>query len=85
MLGGKNMKEIFKLVIWFIVITFISALTLWACEDFIPLFGKFIEMIEITTNYDITFLDYVATVFGFELIAVIGNMLKWFTDLMLND
>ena len=46
--------------------------------------GKFIEMIEITTNYDITFLDYVATVFGFELIGVIINMLKWFTDLMLN-
>ena len=79
------MKWIFKFIIWFIVITFISAVTLWCCEDFIPLFGKFIEMIEITTNYDITFLDYVATVFGFELIGVISWALKWFTHLMLND
>lgn len=79
------MKWIFKFIIWFIVITFISAVTLWCCEDFIPLFGKFIEMIEITTNYDITFLDYVITVFGFELIGVIGSMLKWFTNLILND
>ena len=79
------MKWIFKFIIWVIVITFISALTLWSCEDFIPLFGKFIEMIEITTNYDITFLDYVITVFGFELIVVIGGMLKWFTDLILKD
>ena len=84
MLCGKNMKEIFKFVIWVIVITFLLSLVLWSAESFIPLFGKFIEMIEITTNYDITFLDYVATVFGFELIGVIGNMLKWFTDLMLN-
>ena len=84
MLGGKNMKEIFKFVIWVIVITFLLSLVLWSAESFIPLFGKFIEMIEITTNYDITFLDYVATVFGFELIGVIINMLKWFTDLMLN-
>jgi hypothetical protein len=78
------MKEIFKFVIWVIVITFLLSLVLWSAESFIPLFGKFIEMIEITTNYDITFLDYVATVFGFELIGVIINMLKWFTDLMLN-
>lgn len=78
------MKEIFKFVIWVIVITFLLSLVLWSAESFIPLFGKFIEMIEITTNYDITFLDYVATVFGFELIGVIGNMLKWFTDSMLN-
>ena len=78
------MKEIFKFVIWVIVITFLLSLVLWSAESFIPLFGKFIEMIEITTNYDITFFDYVATVFGFELIGVIINMLKWFTDLMLN-
>lgn len=79
------MKWFFKFIIWFIVITFASAIGLWCCEDFIPLFGKFIEMIEITTNYDITFLDYVATVFGFELIGVISWALKWFTHLMLND
>lgn len=84
-LGGKNMKWFFKFIIWFIVLTFISAISLWGCEDFIPLFGKFIEMIEITTNYDITFLDYLITVFGFELIAVISWGLKWFTHLMLND
>ena len=78
------MKWVFKFIIWYIVITFISAVALWCCEDFIPLFGKFIEMIEITTNYDITFFDYLATVVGFELVGVISSILKWFTDLMLN-
>lgn len=78
------MKWIFKVIIWFIAITFISAVTLCGCEYFIPLFGKFIEMIEITTNYDITFFDYLATVFGFELMRVISWALKYFTHLMLN-
>ena len=79
------MKWIFKYIIWFIVITFVSAITFWCCENSIPLFGKFIEMIEITTNYDITFLDYLIAVIGFELVRVISWALKLFTHLMLND
>lgn len=78
------MKWVFKFIIWFIVLTSISAITLLCCEC-IPLFRKFIEMIEITTNYDITFFDYLITVVGFEVVGIISWALKWFTHLMLND
>lgn len=70
------MKEIFKLVIWFIVITFLSSLILWSAESFIPLFGKLINTIEITTNYDITFCDYLISVFGFEIIGILLALMK---------
>lgn len=63
------MKEIFKCIIWFVITTFLLSLILWSAESFIPLFGKIINTIEIITNYDITFFDYLATVFGFELIG----------------
>ena len=79
------MKEIIKFIIWFIVMAFVSAITLLCCEKCITLFGKFIEMIEITTNYDITFLDYLITVVGFEIVGVISWALKLFTHIMLND
>ena len=82
MLGGKNMKEIFKLVIWFIVITFLSSLILWSAESFIPLFGKLINTIEITTNYDITFCDYLISVFGFEIIGILLVLMKSITQVI---
>lgn len=74
------MKEIFKLVIWFIVTTFLLSLILWSAESFIPLFGKLINTIEITTNYDITFCDYLISVFGFEIIAIILVLMKCVTE-----
>lgn len=80
MLGGKNMKEIFKLVIWFIVTTFLLSVILWSAESFIPLFGKFINTIEITTNYDITFCDYLISVFGFEIMGIILVLMKCVTE-----
>lgn len=70
------MKEIFKLVVWFIVITFLSSLILWSAEYFIPLFGKLINTIEITTNYDITFCDYLVSVFGLEIIGIVLTLIK---------
>ncbi len=74
------MKEIFKLVIWFIVTTFLLSLIFWSAESFIPLFGKLINTIEITTNYDITFCDYLISVFGFEIIAIILVLMKCVTE-----
>ena len=74
------MKEIFKLVIWFIVTTFLLSLILWSAESFIPLFGKLINTIEITTNYDITFCDYLISVFGFEIIAILLVLMKCATE-----
>jgi hypothetical protein len=74
------MKEIFKLVIWFIVTTFLLSLILWSAESFIPLFGKLINTIEITTNYDITFCDYLISVFGFEIIGILLVLMKCATE-----
>ena len=74
------MKEIFKLVIWFIVTTFLLSLILWSAESFIPLFGKLINTIEITTNYDITFRDYLISVFGFEIIGILLVLMKCATE-----
>lgn len=74
------MKEIFKLVIWFIVTTFLLSLILWSAESFIPLFGKLINTIEIATNYDITFCDYLISVFGFEIIGIILVLMKSITQ-----
>lgn len=79
------MKEIFKLVIWFIVTTFLLSLIFWSAESFIPLFGKLINTIEITTNYDITFCDYLISVFGFEIIAIILVLMKCVTQVILNN
>lgn len=74
------MKEIFKFVIWFIVTTFLLSVILWSAESFIPLFGKLINTIEITTNYDITFCDYLISVFGTEIIAIILVLMKCVTE-----
>ncbi len=79
------MNGIFKLVTWFVVTTLLLSLILLGAETFIPLFGKLINTIEISTNYNITFCDYLISVFGFEIIGVISWALKWFTHLMLND
>lgn len=76
------MKEIFKLVIWFIVTTFLLSLILWSAESFIPLFGKLINTIEIITNYDITFCDYLISVFGFEIIAILLVLMKSITQVI---
>lgn len=76
------MKEIFKLVIWFIVTTFLLSLILWSAESFIPLFGKLINTIEIATNYDITFCDYLISVFGFEIIGIILVLMKSITQVI---
>ncbi len=74
------MKEIFKLVIWFIVTTFLLSLIFWSAESFIPLFGKVINAIEIITNYDITFCDYLISVFGGEIIVIILVLMKCITE-----
>lgn len=79
------MKEIFKLVIWFIVITFLSSLILWSAESFIPLFGKLINTIEIISNYDITFCDYLISVFGFEIIGIVLELMKRISQVILNN
>ena len=79
------MKEIFKLVIWFIVTTLLLSLILWSAESFIPLFGKLINTIEIITNYDITFCDYLISVFGFEIIGIVLSLMKSITQLFLNN
>lgn len=76
------MKEIFKLVIWFIVTTLLLSVILWSAESFIPLFGKLINTIEITTNYDITFCDYLISVFGFEMIGIILVLMKSITQVI---
>ncbi len=76
------MKEIFKLVIWFIVTTFLLSVILWCAESFIPLFGKLINTIEITTNYDITFCDYLISVFGFEIISIVLVLMKSITQVI---
>ena len=74
------MKEIFKFVIWFIVTTFLLSVILWSAESFIPLFGKLINTIEIITNYDITFRDYLISVFGGEIIVIILVLMKCATE-----
>ena len=74
------MKEIFKLVIWFIVTTFLLSVILWCAESFIPLFGKLINTIEIITNYDITFCDYLISMFGGEIIVIILLLMKCATE-----
>ena len=79
------MKEIFKLVIWFIVTTFLLSVILWCAESFIPLFGKLINAIEITTNYDITFCDYFISVFGTEIIGIVLVLMKCVTEDILNN
>ena len=79
------MKEIFKFVIWFIVTTFLLSLIFWSAESFIPLFGKVINTIEIITNYDITFCDYLISVFGFEIIGIILVVMKSITQVFLNN
>ena len=76
------MKEIFKLVIWFIVTTLLLSVILWSAESFIPLFGKLINTIEIATNYDITFCDYLISVFGFEIIGIILVLMKSITQVI---
>lgn len=76
------MKEIFKLVIWFIITTFLLSLILWSAESFIPLFGKVINAIEIITNYDITFCDYLIGVFGFEIIGIVLVLMKSITKII---
>jgi hypothetical protein len=45
-------------------------------EYFIPLFGKLINTIEITTNYDITFCDYLVSVFSLEIIGIVLTLMK---------
>ena len=79
------MKEIFKCIIWFVITTFLLSLILWSAESFIPLFGKLINTIEITTNYDITFYDYLISVFGFEIIGIVLTLMKSITQLFLNN
>lgn len=76
------MKEIFKLVTWFVVITLLLSFVFWGAESFIPLFGKFINTIEITTNYDITFRDYLISVFGFEIIGIVLVVIKSITQVI---
>ena len=76
------MKEIFKLVVWFTVTTLLLSFILWGAEYFIPLFGKLINTIEITTNYDITFRDYLISVFGFEIIGILLVLMKSITQVI---
>jgi hypothetical protein len=76
------MKEIFKSVIWLIVTTFILSVIFWCAESFIPLFGKLINTIEIITNYDITFCDYLISVFGFEMIGIVLVLMKSITQVI---
>lgn len=76
------MKEIFKLVTWFVVITLLLSFIFWGAESFIPLFGKLINTIEIITNYDITFRDYLISVFGFEIIGIVLVVIKSITQVI---
>lgn len=78
------MNGIFKLVIWFAVTTLLLSFTLLGAETFIPLFGKLINTIEITTNYDITFCDYLISVFGFEIIGIILAVVKSISQVLFN-
>ena len=46
MLGGENMKEIFKLVVWFTVTTLLLSFILWGAEYFIPLYCETVQDVQ---------------------------------------
>ena len=70
------MKEVLKLIIYFVLITFIVSVGLWVCGDCIPIYKQLLQTMEMITNYHLTFMDYLKSVFWGEMAGILVYLLK---------